>query len=81
MSDDRGDAAGTVGPGRCAFAALRSGLWLDGVLLLGILVVASVGQARWTEVYTIILATGLVKSVSTGLAAYFTCRKAARRMA
>ena len=63
----------------CAWAALRAGLWLDGVLFFGLLIVVAFRPSRWTEVYWVIMGTGLYKSVTTGVATYLSCRAKLRR--
>lgn len=63
-----------MGAGGCAWAALRAGLWMDLLLLGGLLVVVAFRPTRWTEVYWVIMGTGLYKSVTTGVASYLTCR-------
>jgi hypothetical protein len=70
-----------VAPDACAWDALRSGLWLDLALLFGLLVLAAARPERWESLYWIVLGTGLGKSVSTGLASFWSCRSRLRRRA
>lgn len=79
MSDHDTPETTPIGAGGCAWAALRAGLWMDVLLFLGLTVVVALRPARWTEVYWVILGTGLYKSLTTGVASYFQCRARLRR--
>lgn len=78
MSHDRVSKCGRCAALQCVRAALTQGFALDAVLLVGLLIAALLHRDGWTTVYTIIVGTGVGKTVIASVGAAVRCAALSR---